>query len=209
MSNEPEEPKTLDLIVDEIEVASSDKPEEVEAPKEESKAIVKLTGDDLADRRDKAFALRKRGKTYRQIGDELDVSIGTVKRDLDISKAKARQLVASYDREDHIATNVTQYDDIITEAWAVHTGADKETKLKALTLIKQTMQAKEKSLQANGVVRKEAQVQEIVQISLVAQFDDRDIGKAAAALLGQNLTLHLAPPTPDIEDAEIVEDDEE
>lgn len=207
MSDAPD----LDDIADEIKAAIEDETPAIEVvegepPKE------KRTADDLADRRAKSFALHKRGRTYRQIGEELEVSIGTVKRDIDHSKKKMREDVATYDREDHIATDITIYNDIIAECWNVHTGADKETKLKALTLIKQTTQAREKSLQNNGVVRKEMQVQETVQISLVSKYDDGDLGKAAAALLAQGLNLHLAAPTPDIdeddiEDAEIVEDE--
>lgn len=209
MSNDPDTPD-LDLIAAEIKATTEDQPKEEEEEPKGDTTIVKRSADDIADRRAKAWALRQRGKTYRQIGEELEVSIGTVKRDLDISKAQHREAVSTYDREDHIATNLTQYDDLIREAWSVHTGADKETKLKALTLIKQTMQAKEKSLQANGVVRKEAQVQETVQISLVSRFDDASVGNMAAALLGSQMNLSLSPPTPDvIDDAELVEDEEE
>ena len=191
----------LDLIVDEIEASIPEEPVAEEAP-EESTAIVKMTADDRADRRAKAWSLHQRQKTYRQIGDELGVSIGTVKRDLEYARKDSRLRVELYDREDHVSNALAQYDDIIHEAWAVHTGADKETKLKALTLIRQTMQAKEKSLQNNGTLKKDVQVSETVQVSLVSKFDDEGIGQIAQALLGSRLNLHLAAPTLDIEEEE-------
>lgn len=209
MTNDPNAPD-LDVIMDEIEASTEPKPKEA-PPEEESaedKAIVKRTADDLDDRRQKAWALRQRGKTYREIGTALEVSIGTVKRDLDIARRQQRESIEFHDREDYLAGINAQYDDIRREAWNVFNGADKETKLKALNLIRQTTDAQRKALQDTGVVRKENQVQETVQIGLVANWEDDEVGQAAAALIGARLNLHMGEPTPDIVDAEIVDEED-
>ena len=101
------------------------------------------------------------------------------------------------------------YTDIINEAWAVYRRGDNDQKVKALNLIRQATNDQRKALQDTGVVRKENQVQEIVQIGIVEKWSDHDISQAAAALIGSQINLHLAAPTLDIEDAEIVEDDDE
>lgn len=198
----------LDNIVDEIKFVEEAKepPEPVEESKET--AIVRTTADDLDDRRELIWNMRQRGSTYREIAAEVDVSIATVKRDLDIARRKHREKIEFHDREDYIAATAAQYDDIIREAWKVADGADKETKLKALTTIRQTLDAKRKALQDTGVVRKENQVQETVQIGLVAHLDESNVLSAASALLASQLNLHLGEPTLDIEEAEIVEDEE-
>lgn len=211
-----DDPTDLDLIVEEIS-ATQKKQEEEESEPGPEEALTRNTADEIADRREQTWALRQRGLTYREIMVITDVSIATVKRDLDIYRRNQREKIEYYDREDYISVTVSQYDDILREAWRVCDGADKEVKLKALTTIRQILDSKRKALQDTGVVRKENQVQEIVQIGLVANFTELDVGKAAAALLASQLNLHMGQPTLDVEstaeveqydDAEL-EDDEE
>ena len=200
----------LDLIMDEIEAASNQDEKEVPSPTEEEASLVKKTGDDIDDRRKRAWALRQRGKTYREIGAELDVSVATVKRDLDIARRTEREAIEFHDREDYLASLMAQYEDVKREAWNIIDGADKETRLKALTTIRQTLDAQRKALQDTGVVKKENQVQEIVHMGLVAKWDEQDVGRAAAALVASQLNLHLEAPSLDeegVEYAEVIEEE--
>jgi hypothetical protein len=212
VSNDPDIPD-LDLIMDEIE-ANTDQPQPT--PPSEDVAIEKRTTDDIDDRRQLVWDLRQRGKSYRDIsailidkGYERGTSISTVKSDIDHMRRKGREQIEFHDREDYLASHVSVFRDIRTAAWSVHDRGDFDQKIKALNLIRQTTNDERKALQDTGVVRKENQVQESVQIGLVAKWDDSDVGVAAGALIASTLNLHLAPSTLDIEDAEIIEEEEE
>jgi hypothetical protein len=202
IEEDEDESPDLDVIMDAIEAKTSDDTEPEEA-------MVAVPMDDIDERRKVTWELRQRGKTYREIAAVTQVSISTVKTDLDHGRRVQREQIEFHDREDYLAGINAQYDDIRREAWNVFNGADKDTKLKALNLIRQTTDAQRKALQDTGVVRKENQVQETVQVNLVSRFSDDEMGVAAAALISTGLNQHLGAPTPDIDDAEIVEDEDE
>jgi hypothetical protein len=206
----------LDAIMAEIESAEVPK----EDPETDEQPITSMakrtTADDLDDRREFVWSLRQRGKTYREIsetlvarGYERGTSIATVKSDIDYVRRKKREKIEFHDREDYLAGHTSIYDDVRKEAWRVYNRGDNDQRIKALNLIRQTTNDERKALQDTGVVRKENMVQETVQIGLVAKWDDSDVGQAASALIASQLNLHLAAPTADIDDAEIVEDDDD
>ena len=189
----------LDQLADEISAAVE--------PKKEELIVFKKTADDIADRRKLAWSMKQRGMTLRAIGEALDVSAATVKRDVDIIIQQERANVLSFDREEHVASTISMYNYVISECDAINRKSkDPDIQLKALTQIRQTVQAREKSLQSTGVLHKEDPVVDtVVKVALVANMSGETLGQTAAALLGTKLTLHLAPPTLDIEDAEFEE----
>ncbi|MCF6205298.1 MAG: hypothetical protein L3J47_00190 [Sulfurovum sp.] len=195
----------LDQLAEEISAAVE--------PKKEELVVFKKTADDIADRRKLAWGMKQRGMTLRAIGAKLDVSAATVKRDVDIIIQQERANVLAFDREEHVASTISMYNYVISECDAINRNSnDPDIQLKALTQIRQTVQAREKSLQSTGVLHKENPVVDtVVKVALVANMSGETLGQTAAALIGTKLTLHLAPPTLDIEDAEFEEytDEEE
>jgi len=208
MSNEDDKPKSLDEIMDEIEAEE----EALIAPPspdpsdegEKSTAVVRSSADDIEDRRKKSWELRQRGMTYREIGEETGVSIATVKKDLDFAKEKYRTEISSLEKEEYLASAIPQYDDIISTAWKIAKSSPTEDRLRALDLIRKTVNDKRKAIQDVGVIKKENKVVEHT-ISILDEWSEENKQQAVQALIGMNMPT-LGEPTPDIEEAEIVEE---
>lgn len=170
---------------------------------------------DLTERRKLIARLKLRGLSQTAIAKFLNVSQPYISAELRKIREHFRSKGATLDQDVIVGETTTVYEEVEHKAWELfQTAQSNSDKNKALNLVMTAREKQIKLLMDLGRIEKSDQTTKVsVDMSpLIKQWDEHKKQQAVEAIVGTVLT-ELPPPEPpseeDIEDAYIIEDDDE
>lgn len=152
------------------------------------------------ERRIKVYQYRVRGYSLRRIAQEMKMSVGTVRRDLDkITKEMAHQF-EDFNPEAFVADEMVGYEDLMQEGWnQYHQSKNVHQAVKALDFIRGVKTDRFNMLKNAGVIKTEpVNVQHNVAVGVIQNWDEGFKKAAVEALIQANMGgRQLAAPVPD------------
>lgn len=171
----------------------------------------RATDIELRDRRREVMQKRARGMSMRAIARSLNVSVATIKRDIDTARVEGIRDIKELHKEEYVAETILQYDDVLKKAWELADSPDADISLKAMNTIRMILNDKRKALQETGIIEKVKEQSE-VQIETTFKLDEKQLEAASQALIFGMLTPtdpSLLPRPEDVIDVEPIEDVDE
>lgn len=167
---------------------------------------------EVNERRIQVQRYRLRGMTYAQIAELLDVSVMTIRRDLEAIREENKEKVDSLQKNEFIGESLSVFDNLQDRAWAEYTaeGTTPQIRLKALDLIRVIQGDKTKVLTDCGLIHKEENNKDKkveVEHKIALPWDEQTKSDVAKALLETALNTDLEEP--EYIEAELEEDDYE
>jgi len=157
----------------------------------------------VQERQRQVMQLRTRGYTYQNIANALGTSIATVQRDLEAVKSLGKSNFSEHDRDQFLTGLFSGYDDVIARCWELHSEGTPDEKLKALNLVRQTLNDQKKALIDTGVIKKEHQINQQVEIGLSNAWTPELKNEVIRAFMEAKLTKELEAPEPYMDDEEV------
>jgi DNA-binding CsgD family transcriptional regulator len=109
----------------------------------------------IEERREQVFRLRIRGIARKDIAEQLNVSLGTVKNDLAIMRQKNAEYVTEYQQNEFVGMSIAMFEEVATNAWEEYDNnkANGTLRLKALDLVRNITKDQIKLLQEVGLLK--------------------------------------------------------
>jgi len=167
----------------------------------------------LTDRQKLIARLRMRGLSQQAIANVVKVSQPYVYKELVAIKSWQIERGRRVDQEEVVGGTASLYEEVEHRAWELYHGAEESSeKAKALTVVMQAREKHTKLLMDLGLLKKAAH--EVNHTLEVSPFVSRFQESGAREFLGNSIVMEqlkaLEAPTPDcLEDAEVIEDEEE
>jgi len=168
----------------------------------------KMSEHELQERRTKVYRLRLQGISYSNIAKMLNMSVLTVRRDLEHIRKDNQTKIDQFQQNQFVGESLLVFDEIINRAWnEYNSNKEGNPRLKSLDLIRTTQNDKLRVLQETGMIHKQATAVEhthVVSLPWTENVKDAVI----QTLLQQKLSPQLAAPTPDPNYIEIKHDND-